>query len=292
MISSTSIRRRQRRSSSASIQGSRRDTPTATGGTRASYIDDSGSFAAMTGWLPEATATELKRCAETTRAILGDALRGVVLVGAALHPERPGRARRPELLAVVDYIDAVALRRLAEGIGRWLKKGIRVRTVTVTEIEDGADVYALELAEWKARHLLIEGEEPFADVEPDPAHLRAALEFALRGLARRVRNRVLAGLGTHGKADDPGRAVIDALDRFAVVAHHALELLGHEPPARDAEVIEAFARAIDTDPRPVMSLLGAVEVDGGVSDPIAAIDGLLPCLEACATAIDRMQLPA
>ncbi|MCH9687634.1 MAG: hypothetical protein K0V04_39760 [Deltaproteobacteria bacterium] len=240
-------------------------------------------------WLPTHTGQLLGRAAAAARESLGSDLVGVVLVGAAMHPERASRAQRPEVLLVVEQLPLASLRALARTLAPFVDKGLRPRVVTTLDIERGADVFALELAEWKARHWLIEGEDPFGAVEIQPDDLRRTIEFKLRGLGRRLRNRVLVGTAPSGRDQGARQAVVDALDALAVVAHHTLSWLGKDAPLLDADVVGALGAALDVDAGPVEALLEQMRAKGPSRDPVQALDAILPFVDAVTTAVDALE---
>ncbi len=165
--------------------------------------------------------------------------------------------------------------------------GIRPRLVTVDELRRSADVFALELAEWKTRHWLIAGEDPFGDIHIEPAHLRHALEFQLRGLGRRLRNRVFLGLA--GNPGEAGRAVFDALDTISISAHHTLVCLQQKAPLTDTHAVRALGEAADLDVAAVLAIYERTRGAGSVPDVASALDTLLPFIENLTRIVDGIE---
>lgn len=205
-----------------------------------------------------------------------------------MHPERAQRAQRPETLFVVRELPVSAIGPLSRALKPLIREGLRPRIVTQREIERGADVFALELAEWKARHWLIEGTDPFAAIEIHPADLRHAIEFNLRGLGRRLRNRVLVSMATSDGQQEASRAVLDALDSLTIVAYHTLVWLEDKAPPLDSDVLRRLGTVLTADVDAVITVLEDVRRDGTVRDPIAAVAAVLPLVEAITDAVDRL----
>lgn len=243
-------------------------------------------------WLPKHTGELLTRAAAVARESLGQELAAVILVGSAMHPERASRALRPEVLVVVHRLPLDSLRLLAKALAPLVKKGLRPRTITMHELERGSDVFALEVAEWRTRHWLIEGEDPFGGVQIQSADLRRTIEFNLRGLGRRLRNRVLVGAAMDDRGGQARQAVLDALDTLTVAAHHTLAWLGKNAPLLDVEVIVAVGSALSIDASPVQSLLERMQKARSAEDPAAALDAILPFVDALAEAVDRLETPS
>ena len=241
-------------------------------------------------WLPARSWQLVERSVAALREALGERLAAAVLVGTAANPAHQHRARAPEILAVVGdgALDAAAL---ARGLRGPMGDGARVRLVSRRELARSCDVFALEVAEWKARSLLLFGDDPFAALEVRPADLRHGLETELRGLGRRIKNRVLTGLATGEKRDDPRQAVIDGVDRLVVVAHHALLLLGADPPHDEPALVRALAERAKADAEPLLAELARVRA-GERIDPAQALEALLAVVEPATTLVDELTVPA
>jgi|GEM_PF-2089558 len=240
------------------------------------------------GWLPQRTADLVRSAAAAAKERLGEDFVAALLVGNALHPERADRGLRPQLLLVARSLPPTSLAGLASSLKSSIREGVRPRTVTVSELERGADVFALELAEWKARHWLVDGTDPLGTIEIAPANLRHAIEFQLRGLGRRLRNRVLVGLSGHGR-EDTKRAIFDAMDALSVACHHALVCWGEEPPSFDAEVLRAIAKRSEADASHVVTLFNEVQKTGRIGSVEQALAALLPFIELVTEAVDQIE---
>jgi hypothetical protein len=193
-------------------------------------------------WLPSRTNQLIEQAVRSLQQALGDGLDAALLVGTAMNPSRADRARAPEVLAMIGSGVQLDVHALARALHGPMTAGARVRIVTRRELERSCDVFALEIADWKARHRVLLGEDPLSELAVKPAHLRHALETELRGLSRRIRNRLLTGLATDAQRDDPKNAVIAGFDGFVVAAYHALALLGEEPPSDEPAIVRAFVK--------------------------------------------------
>lgn len=241
-------------------------------------------------WLPARTGQLLQSTAKAAEECLTEDFVAAVLVGNAMHPERATRAQRPEVLVVAKQLTAPLVRTLASALQTSTAAGVRPRLVTREELRRSADVFALELAEWKARHWLIAGDDPFEEIEIDPAHLRHALEFQLRGLGRRLRNRVFLGLSGH--KGEAGRAVMDALDTVSIAAHHTLVCLGQDAPLLDTSAVTALGEAADLEVAPVLAIYERSRSAGSVGDAADALGALVPFIERLTRVVDDIVEPS
>ena len=242
-------------------------------------------------WLPKRTLDLVNDAVEALRDVFSDRLEAVALVGAAASPVRHDRARAPRVLALVaDEIGTEDLRRLGRTAKGAMRRGVRVLLLTSDELATSSDVFAFEVAEWRDRHVLLHGDDPFEDVELAPADLRRSLEQASRGLGRQLRNRLLASIATDGRRADAQSAVAAALERLVEIAHHALALSGEDAPGEEAALVSAWARKADVDPAPIVKLLEELRADGQLADPMAAHEVTSAFADASKRAIDQLDV--
>lgn len=240
-------------------------------------------------WLPRDTASLVEATADALDRALSRDLEALFLVGAAMTPARQDRSRAPELVAIVAAGALERLGGLADALRPVMRKGARVRLLTRRELERSCDVFTLEIADWRARHLLLRGGDPFGGLAWSKGDLRRSLETELRGLSRRLRNRVLTGLATDGVRDDAPRAVLDALERLVTIAHHTLELLGDAPPPEEDALLRAIARRADANVEPVLALRKRARA-GEAPEPLASHRALLTVIDAVADLVDRLEI--
>lgn len=237
-------------------------------------------------WLPRRTNDVLERTVAALGLALGERLLAAVLVGNAVNPARFDRGREPEVLAVVASAADIDLVAVSSELAGPMRAGARVRLVSRRELERSCDVFALEIADWKARHILLAGEDPFTGLAVTPEHLRHGIEVELRGLARRTRNRLLAGLATHDRRDDVHAAILAGYDRFLVASYHALSLLGEVPPVEEPAIVKRIAERLKAPADPFLSHLALLRHGESREDPIAGHHALLGLLSPLIDLID------
>ncbi len=245
-----------------------------------------------TRWLPAKVHAAIDSAKGALERTLGDKLTAVVLVGAALNPARGDRAQSPELLAVVrgDYLSRMAA--LAEALSAPMRAGVRVRLLTSEELERAADVFALEFSEWKSRHRLLSGRDPFEHTVVKPQDLRHSIELELRGLSRRIRNRVLAGIAAGPSRDDPSQAIRDGVDRLMVAAHHVLVLVDGKAVNDETAMLEAIEKRCSVDTAALRGLLSAIRKAKAPPAPLDALTALITSADGLAQWVDRWEARA
>lgn len=240
-------------------------------------------------WLPEKTQALVEATAAALDKALGRTLEATLLVGNAMNPARPDRARNPEILAFTEGGRAPDLVQLSRALHEPMGKGARVRVLTHRELDRSCDVFALEIAEWKARHLLVSGKDVLSRLTVDPYDLRHGLETELRGLSRRIRNRLLTGLATDGRRDDPGDAVLVGYDRFLVCGYHALVLFGAVPPRDEMGIVKAVGERLKIRHAEVSVHLAALRTGEVKVDSIRAFADLVAMSEPLLDAVDAFE---
>lgn len=245
-----------------------------------------------TRWLPAKSLAAIDAAKSAIERALGDRCVAVVLIGAALNPTRGDRAQSPELLVVAkrDYLGRMSA--LAEALAPSMRGGVRVRVLTEEEVERAADVFALEFAEWKARHRVLAGADPFAKTEVTPANLRHAIELELRSLSRRVRNRVLAGIAAGPSRDDPAQAIRDGVDRLMVAVHHLLVLADKSDLRDESAMLEAVEKRCSVDTKALRGALASIRSAKSPPSPIDALSALLAVSDGVAQWVDRWEVSA
>lgn len=240
-------------------------------------------------WLPEKTQALIEETSTALEKALGRTLEATLLVGNAMNPARPDRARGPEILAFTEGARAPDLVQLSRSLHDPMMKGARVRVLTHRELDRSCDVFALEISEWKARHLLLSGRDVLAKLTVDAYDLRHGLETELRGLSRRIRNRLLTALATDGRRDDPADAVLVGYDRFLVCSYHALVLLGHTPPRDEPTLVKAVGDKLKVRYSEVVVHLAALRSGEVKIDSIRAFSDLVAMSEPLLEAVDAFE---
>ncbi len=229
--------------------------------------------------LPAHTQALIESTANACDFVFGGQLRSLFAVGALLHPARPDRFQAPELIALVGTLQQDDLTQLAKRAGPTMQRGIRLRVLTERELHGATDVFALELADWKARHWVLRGDPGLEQLEIAPSHLRHSIEEQLRALGRRMRNRVLAGLGTRGRRDDERGAVAAGIERFVVISHHLVALVDGTAPAEETAGIERLGVLASADPAAVLAQLEEHRSRAGLKSPVGALAAFAPFLD-------------
>ncbi|EDM81927.1 hypothetical protein PPSIR1_05653 [Plesiocystis pacifica SIR-1] len=237
-------------------------------------------------WLPETLRNKVLSASNAASEALREDLCAVCLIGASAGPNRNFRGNSVELLIVARELPEATLDVLGAELGPLLRDGLQIRMVTQLELEGSTDVLALELAEWRARNVVLAGEDPFSELTIAPDDLRHELERALRTLAHRLRNRLLWCLATHQRHLDP--MLRDALERLTMVGYHTLELLGQPLPLGEGQALARFADWAGVSAEGLDALRERLTHNGQATDPIAELRALASVTNAACARIDTL----
>jgi hypothetical protein len=239
-------------------------------------------------WLPDRTRISIEVAVPATVEALAHKLVAVCLIGSAAKPDRSARPApaNAELLIVAEDLGPVTLHELAAGLAEPLRAGLQIRTLTRVELAGSVDVQALELAQWRDRHLLLAGSDPFAALHIAPTDLRHEIERALRTLSQRLRNRMLWCIATDQRHLDS--VLREGIELLSMLAHHTLALIGEQPPPDDAGLLERFAEWAGHPIEGVAALRERLESTQPTQDPLADLEDLGALTEAACARIDTL----
>ena len=166
--------------------------------------------------VPDAVRT----LARDLEALFGPRLRALIVHGRA-----DGQAPSPaEVLALVDGLSAQDLRMCADRIGAWHDDGLATPLIIPAhEFSRSLDVFPLEFGAIIADHVVVSGEDPFAGLHVDPAHLRQACEVQARSHLLHLREGFLE---TGGRADRVAALIVESAAPLAALILSVSRLRG------------------------------------------------------------------
>ena len=171
----------------------------------------------------------------------GNMLSFVVYGSAAAGDAIPGKSDCNVLL-VLKEAPLAALKAVAGASAAWLKKGNPPPLVfTREQLLSSGDTFPIELADMKAFHKTLHGEDLLPGIEVAPEHLRLALERELKSKLLLLREAYLS-LGGGKKAVTA--LIADSLSPFLVLCRAALRLrTGSSPASKLAAAVELAREA-------------------------------------------------
>jgi hypothetical protein len=197
---------------------------------------------AVVGKETEMTPEELTK--ELQKAIEGN-LKSVVLYGSAAAGDYRAKKSDYNILVVMEWLGVEDLMGLAKISNRWAKWGNPPPLLfTLAQLKVSADVFPIEFSDIKDSRRILYGEDPFAEIVINPAHIRHELEHELKGKLIQFREQFLL---TEGKPRHVRELLIKSSSTFLVLFRAVLRLYGGNPSAKKLEALAELRKHIEFD---------------------------------------------
>jgi hypothetical protein len=197
---------------------------------------------------------KLQQLVKRLQAACGENLVSVVLYGSAAREDYHETYSDVNLLLVVQRLDASALHALASVIVWWTheEKLQPPMIMTRQELQDSADVFAIELLDIKTTHRTLAGEDVVMAIDVPMNLHRVEVEHELRTTLLRLRQHLL--LATENS--DQLRAVLaKSISSVVTLFRHALIALGEDTPHAKTKLLEHAGEVFGFDSQPLRSIL-------------------------------------
>jgi predicted nucleotidyltransferase len=227
--------------------------------------------------LPAAVRGQLDDLRRSLVHVLGDDLVGLLVYGSAARDEyREGRSD-VDLMVVLREAPRAKLEAIANALqlARYAAR-IEAMVLTLAEIPRAADVFPLLYDDIRSAHILLAGQDPFADLQISDRHRRLRIEQELREAQIRLRRAVV---DAQGSPEMLGGAVFRKLRQIRG-ALRALFALRGVPVADDLQsVLEQAGKTYGVDVTPLFQVH---------EKPARAHEAVEALLAAAVDQVDRM----
>jgi hypothetical protein len=188
-------------------------------------------------------------------------------------------------VAVVREVDLRLLDQLAREGVRLGNQGLRAPLMMTPQyIAASCDTFPLELLEIQQQHTVLLGQDHFAGLRFEPAHVRLQCERELKSALLQLRQGLLAAAGNYKQL---GPLCRHEAERATRVLRGVLHLGGRESPPLASEIV---AQAAARTGQPLDGLGTVVEVARYVD--FATFERLYQDLAALSEYVDRLDTPA
>src|SRR5215471_5970939 len=184
----------------------------------------------------------------------GDDLASVVLYGSAARDEFHEQYSDVNLLIVLRQIKPGVYAPLA-GVLKWWSHDHKLRPptiMTLQELHESADVFAIEMLDIQAFHKTLHGEEVLNGIEVPMNLHRVEVEHDLRTTLLRLRNHLLL---TSDGDEELKLVMAKSVTSVLTLFRHALIALGETPPASKPKVLEHAAEIFGFNAIPLQTVL-------------------------------------
>jgi hypothetical protein len=228
---------------------------------------------------------------ELTRRLvhdLGDSLASLVLFGSAAAGDYDADCSDLNVLAVLTQVGPPELERAYATVDWWLRKKQPAPVLlSLDEIENGADAFAIEFYDIRHAYRVLHGDDVIAGIEIDASHHRHQVEHELRSRLVRLRERYLA-------MQRDRKALIallgDSLPSFATLLRHAALLAGGAPQMKKREAIREAAAKLGIQAAPFEEIITVRNGEKKLADAEIAplFEAYLQQIDAAARFVDRL----
>lgn len=182
------------------------------------------------------------------REVYGSDLVAAALYGSAARGDYREGVSDLNLLVVLRGVDAARLRRGSALAREWVAQG-NPPPLLLSEAEwrGSADVFSIEYADIRDAHLVLHGDDLFADLTIDWLDLRLQTERELRESEIRLRERYLL---VAESPEELGRLLKQSFPTFLTLFRAGLRLLGTPIPRDPLAVVREMAQRAGFDPQP------------------------------------------
>ncbi len=180
--------------------------------------------------LPRGVSKVLDPVLDRLRKTLIDNLYSAVIYGSAVRGDFVDGQSDVNLLLVLNRSTPEAHAAIAEALVS--AAGIEPFVVSRWELPRSRRVFALKFLSIKRHYLVVSGEDPVADFDPDPGLLRFLCEQALRNLRLRLTRAFVTFKGDRTRYT---RLVIDSLAALFTALSDPIRTAGQEVPAAYAD---------------------------------------------------------
>jgi len=183
----------------------------------------------------------------------GSNLLSVVLYGSAATDEFHEGHSDLNILCVMRSLGRSELANLHPPSAWWVKKGHPVPLYfTRTELQNSADVFAIELLDIQAAHRVLHGEDLVAPLHVPMNLHRLQVERELRNNTLRLRQHYLKHPADSRKTLE---LMTSSISTFAAMFRHALIALGDEALTAKRSAVDRLASVLGFDPSPFHTIL-------------------------------------
>jgi predicted nucleotidyltransferase len=188
---------------------------------------------------------ELKELAERLKQAAGQNLRAVVLYGSAAADGFHEEHSDLNVLVLLDRNGAEELKPLQPVSRWWLRNGHPAPLVfTLDELQNSADVFAIELLDIQRHHHMLVGDDFLRDLRVPMILHRLQVERELWTNVIRLRR---AYLNLPGRRSELIDLMIASASSFATLFRHSLIALGKEAPASRRDASSRLAELLGFD---------------------------------------------
>lgn len=184
----------------------------------------------------------------------GPNLMSVIVYGSAATGDVPDKYSDINLLCVLRSASTDQLRKVAPVVS-WWGSSFRDKPplfVTLDELRNSADVFAIEMLDVKANHRVLYGDNPVTAIDVPMNLHRVQVEHELRTMVLRLRQQFLLTPDDEAMME---QVLAKSLSGMVTLLRHAIVALGGTAPVSREETITVASKTFQIDSSPLMAVL-------------------------------------
>ena len=209
--------------------------------------------------VPESTAMmkhddKLEQLVQKLQTACGGNLVSLLLYGSAAREDFHEHYSDLNLLLVTRQLGPEELRALAPVIAWWTHEN-KLRPpmiMTLQELQESADVFAIEVFDMKSAHRTLAGEDVVSAIEVPMNLHRVEVEHELRTTLLRLRQHLLLA---PDRTDELRAVMAKSITSVVTLFRHALIALGEDTPHAKTRLLEQAGEVFGFDSQPLRSIL-------------------------------------
>lgn len=188
------------------------------------------------------------------KSAAGPNLVSVIVYGSAAAGDVPDKYSDINLLCVLRSASTDQLRRVAPVLA-WWSTSFRDKPplfVTLDELRNSADVFAIEMLDVKANHRVLHGDDPLHGIDVPMNLHRVQVEHELRTMVLRLRQQFLLTPDDEATLE---QVLAKSLSGMVTLLRHSIIALGGTPPTSREETIAVASKTFQIDSSPLLAVL-------------------------------------
>lgn len=188
------------------------------------------------------------------KSAAGPNLVSVIVYGSAATGDVPDKYSDINLLCVLRSASTDQLRKVSPVLSWWTTtfRDKPPLFVTLDELRNSADVFAIEMLDVKANHRVLCGENPLASIDVPMNLHRVQVEHELRTMILRLRQQFLI---TPEDEEMMEQVLAKSLSGLVTLLRHAIIAVGGTAPASREDTITVASKTFQIDSSPLMAVL-------------------------------------
>lgn len=178
----------------------------------------------------------------------------VIVYGSAAAGDVPDKYSDVNLLCVLRSASTDQLRKVSPVLSWWTTtfRDKPPLFVTLDELRNSADVFAIEMLDVKANHRVLYGENPLASIDVPMNLHRVQVEHELRTMVLRLRQQFLLTPEDEGMME---QVLAKSLSGLVTLLRHAIIAVGGTAPSSREDTITVASKTFQIDSSPLMAVL-------------------------------------